>query len=579
MNKILTSTEENFPRDTLDPLCGPLVEAILYLGKKLKLHRHICTTSSLPPCETDLTAVVSQDPPKGWHFLSLEAGEAEALSGLKKCVVGQRKCTVIKCNSAEFVRSLLGAMVSLRHHLPIVGLLPMDQIAFLELVHSWNTNLTSAEFEWRWDVKNVSRVLRRRLAENYAYAAFGFLVRLPSKCRDRLRFSDKFPVDTLTLRPGVDVSPAELDGIEGAIVTYSPIPQTPVSEHFVYYKGNCPELESTIRKHLKQTPSSARLEYCVRPSNEQRRAMTAPIEVLNKAGLEVDRPLGQAAYGSAAIILVPMHFAIHPPKVSLDQLVNFGGEMSKIKAVTNVFEENGEKLLTFYFQPILYAIIMAFRKNAYGDRLAFLGLMQKQLLRKWKGAELSGEFLAGGKRRFEPQYYFAEEELVGTSLSKLTKSRLSHCKIRRRALGANGIVQDRATHRYPGYSVSHALRKTLVGLDADFLLREVSEHHWTSLAAAANEWESLYRESYSEWISESNKHPEILRNLLAAQCRDAWKGKEDELSDLALDTVDLSTKQTSRLLRNAVENAQRLLLSGREPLTIVVRKRSELINL
>ncbi|MEP6672680.1 MAG: hypothetical protein ABJF10_26180, partial [Chthoniobacter sp.] len=516
---------------------------------------------------------------KGWHFFSLQAGEHEVLSGFEKRLVGERRCTVIHFDSEEFLCRLSKKIVSLRLHLPIIGLFPMDQLAFLASVQIWNPKTAEERFEWQWDVRDVNRVLLRRLAENCAYAAFGFLVRLSSRCRSKLGFSDKFPIDTLTLRPGVAVSPGNLEGIQGAIITYTPIPQTPVSEDFVRYKGSTSKLESMLRDQLKQHSSATRFEYCVRPSKEQRRAMTLPDKVVENVGLKVIRRSGEATDGSAAVISVPLCFAMHPPNVSLDQLLRYGEEMLKAKRIADVIVESGEEFLVFCFEPILYAIIKAFRRNAYGDRIAFLGLVQKQLQRKWEGVQSTGEFLSGGKRRFEPQFYFTEEELAAKDLSEVTKRRLSHCRIPSRAMSDNGVIQDKATHRYPGYSGTPTLYKTLVGLDADFLLRGVSEHHWASLVPAADEWKNLYGKAYADWLSTSYKNPELLRNLLSAECRTSWKENEDELRDLAFTTVDLLKERASRILRNAVENAQRLVMSGRQPSAIVVRKKSELIHL
>jgi len=224
--------------------------------------------------------------------------------------------------------------------------------------------------------------------------------------------------------------------------------------------------------------------------------------------------------------------------------------------------------LVFHCPSLLKQIEKAFRKNRYSDQIFFV--------KRWNSLmrRVLGDFDYDSEMWFddvlplwpgqEPIIYFSDAALAGRDQTPLTLARLKFAGRLSMAASAQG------------YNAIDCLKATYCNYDADFLLREISPQGWENLKPSIDIWKRTLLELILEKYAASGggkRGLSVGENRILAAVPYPRKYVLERLEDLkewTLSAIPFFLRNSERILRHAVENAQRFVLAGKNPVAVVV---------
>lgn len=133
---------------------------------------------------------------------------------------------------------------------------------------------------------------------------------------------------------------------------------------------------------------------------------------------------------------------------------------------------------------------------------------------------------------------------------------------------------------YPGYDREVALRKTYANFDADFLIRKIDPRSWLSIQRFVRSFTALCNDAILKtYFPGPTPSPWRFRNTIPEKFRakDLLNKYEDSLPSWGAEALP-RFQPFPRVLRRAVENAQRFVLAGLPPSAVVVCTQEELMR-
>jgi len=300
----------------------------------------------------------------------------------------------------------------------------------------------------------------------------------------------------------------------------------------------------------------------------------------------------QNGEGTRKVVIMPRHFLTDN---SLSPVKGMGSHLRKFAeryepGVHEVlFDIGNSKVSGFVLNipELLEAIRAVFRSNFYGDRHRDLLLSQQALrihnlaTREGKDVVIAG-YLEQVYSLSGPYYYFSPGDFSDPPPE--VKVRLDHRDRILNARVAHGseLFENPDGPVRPGqYSEDAAFLALLTDFDADFLLSAIDEKVRAAIDKAATDWaemvEKIVIKNY--WVEKTGR-PNMQRITKALP--ESWRNSVNKYEDVIVGAVDKALvtflDNRKRVVRAAIETAQRLALAHFEPATIVIEDEESILR-
>ncbi len=498
-----------------------------------------------------------------WRYVIVTAGDPGRCEAATAFLTqGISRPEHYPCDPAEFLDRLESAFYHIRVTRNIRGLFLCGQRADGYIGRKFDN---SPIFQWHVDEKLVLEALKTNLLRFWIFAAGGLCFDLSPNLPMCIPFSDRISMDTLTIRPRLRVE-KNPENPEEAKAFFSLIPEI-VDALRIPSKKTPAKLEKEFRAQFKNHYKRlGKFEYIVRPTAEDRLNVKAPPYLL-----QVEKN-ADPYISPIAVISIPRQFLMPRPPMELESLA----------ALARLHCQDGGTVrasgkLVFHCPRVLKEIEKAFRRNNYSDQMFFV--------KRWNSLmrRVLGDFDYDSEMWFddvlplwpgqEPIIYFSGAALTGRDQTPSTLARLKF---------AGRLTMDEST---PPYSAIDCLHGTYSNYDADFLLREISPKGWEDLGSSIDSWNEalagLIVEKYGASGIAKNRLGASVKRILATIRDDrseCAKSRLEEVKEWTMDALPLFLRSSNRILRHAVENAQRFVLAGKDPVAVVVRKEADILR-
>jgi hypothetical protein len=499
----------------------------------------------------------------GWRYVVVKAGDPGACEAATAILTkGISRPEDSTCDSAEFLDRLESAFYHIRITQNIRGLFLCGQKAEGYISRKFDE---SPVFQWHVDKHSVLTALKSHLSRFWIFAAGGLCFDLAPKIPWCIPYYDRISMDILPIRPRllVEQNPENPDEAKvffkliPQVVDFLCIPSTEIPSKLEK------EFRARFKDHYKQL---GKFEYIVRPTPEDRLSVKAPRHLL--------QPGAQASpyISPIAVISIPRQFLMPLSSMGLEDMAALAQKHRPDGGAVRVLGN-----LVFHCPRVLKEIEKAFRKNKYSDRICFVtrwnSLMRRTLGDSdWDSEEWFDDVLPLWPGQ-KPIFYFSDAALEGRDQTPSTLARLKF---------AARLPMVASTQPY---NAIDCLQWTYSNYDADFLLREISDRGWKDMEPFIKIWKrtllGLIIEKYGiagdydEGLSPSEKR------ILAAvpkHRREYAKERLEELKEWTMSAILPFLKSSERILRHAVENAQRFVLAGKSPEAVVVLSEEEVLQ-
>jgi len=387
-----------------------------------------------------------------------------------------------------------------------------------------NSESDSAIFQWHINEEMVTHILKIQLLRFWIFGLIGMCFELPPGLSKAIPYKQRISMDRILIRPKITVA-RDRKNPDQSTVRFALLPE------IVFPLKKLPNAEAnslakTIRGLLRsQYKKLAAYEYAVRPTSG--RGFRLP--VLDQLA-QIDSSNSILENSSTALALVPRHFFTSEPPLSLPDMQSLAMTQCPNGGIKRV---SGK--LIFNCPRLIVLIEEAYRANRYAS--------QVEARRKWNGIIRR----VIGDSDYEPWTWF--DDLLP-------------------------FWPGQQPYEYADDTATENLKQTYWNYDADFLLREISNEGWKLLLTEAESWGYEYKTIIGE---KGRDFPRIIASL-PRDLRQTASNRQDDLKDWWADALLRFNHDSTRIFRNAVENAQRYVLAEQAPLAIVVRTEEELVR-
>jgi hypothetical protein len=555
-----------------------------------------------------------------YHFVSLAAGPKDICDRLlAQLEVAPKKIESYRHNSPRsFLEELESSIFRLRQKRSCIGLLPCWFELYNE-VNGLGEELEPRPFVWENTAALVKEWLSRRAVVQAYFAAQGFLLESNRHLWSKLPFQDECDFQTVQVRPKVET----VEGSAAADIVRLRVEPLPEIHHFVDVKwqGSPEAIAGAVREQLKRERPTARRRYSTRLPDEVtlRSSIFLPNTYFAKPG-DVSKE------SSIGVVVLPRHTFSPPLPIDLETLAEvakYGSgifsaplqiRLTPLSERLRDFQRAGESAFSKFersvnepgaaansgasddsaLSPVLWifhsdalasALMEAVGSKRYAYEIAKLRAWQSELIEtsarddrdtacEWMinfmglswcisnyvDADAESELVEARARRVQSTYAGGKQTLVEAS----------NREYRRR------ISEDILWGRLPpgserGVSESEAtLRRLLRDFDADFLLRHLAPERRVQVNADAHAWCETIRAILVRefWDSTGGRlNQEKVHRLFRGE-RKSWKTDPETLAEVCSELLNMFVSRRVRIIRTAIENAQRCALVGLHPYPI-----------
>lgn len=487
----------------------------------------------------------------GWSFHVFCAGKRSISQRvITRLFPGQgAKVHHWKCES--FFQQLEGLVYQLRVTCNLHGLcLAWGHVPSL----SAGAEIGCEHVEWHVTPNQIRSQVRRRLAASALLAHRGYVLALRWRLFRGVANCERLSIKVPAPRSRVSMRNCEgKDGMDELIYLFLP----ELGYRLDVNAGATADLTQALRDPRR----APRFEYAVR-LNLRQPTTSFPRAILR--GEFSGEPTESVPVG---LISLPRQFLMPAPPGELTGLARLA--RARVPAQRILLDRGDGESPAFLFScpKLLHAIEQAFRRNDYGEAVAVLRSWRANLIARYWEGEDSPPYgwqwdLICELPDILPPFHFTDEELAAPEISPHTRSKMLASPL----------------PGFPGYDRNATLRKLYTELDADFLLRHLDEDDWIELKNAEEQFCELCREEIAAVFWPKAK-PLLsnFRDCVPFDVRDlAWR-YEDDLPPWGAEALQLF-RPFPRVLRHAVETAQRFVLEGRTPVAAAICTQQELIR-
>ena len=495
-----------------------------------------------------------------WSFIILHAANIPPLAAASSPLT-PRISKVIGVRHDAFLNELESLLYSLRNRENLLGL-----CCGFESFQDYRTEEMYQEppppIAWSINEKPIQDAVAWRQLESCLYGLAGVAFELTAKVRSSISKSERFTIGPIELRPRITVKPEE-DG-KTALVEYALLPE--VKYRFrTKMRGTVQQVESGLRKILRERGQRAVLEYSVRVAEDQTRT-AYPTELASYDWRE-------SATQRVAVVSVPRQWLMERPYLPLSQIVKMARAASEVSSRPKLAGVKQERLLLFHAPLLLEAIRQAFQANRYGDWVEELLLGDHRL----------GNVPPSGVQRMTgylgPPYYFTPEELVGPIHDVCTMGRLAECAMAYAEVLKTADRHNIPVDRRPTYDAERVFKSLLTDYDADFLLREIDDPTWQKLRSLTKGWGELWMKVISEsYWAESRIDDGLVFLAIRRSLRPAAGKMREQVHGWTSDALPLFVGGACRILRHAIETMQRFVAADLPLVCAAVRTEKSLLR-
>ena len=504
----------------------------------------------------------------GWEYIALTKGRDDKVKALVDHLVEDRRHVVVSVKARIFVRHLESVLSSFLVGLNWRGILPtLDGL--LEAGIAWRARQLHS-FSWHSNERKALAGTRDRIVDFQIRAAGGYLLTLTSNAQRRVPNDELFPLFSSTTRARIEGQKGRLNEEHG--VAYYPFPNFPLPAADTARELN------RMRKLLASNSKTVGFDYAVRL-----RAGQMPwLRFSEKLLTSKKRKEGNAP--KVGVVSLPRQF-LFPEGFGLHARSTLSNEGT----IGNTTHQ-GSPALVFHSPQLLQSVRDAFNENRYGDRLSQIEGFDKWW-RHLSHGPTTPSVIPGSQRRefgrndrlFETAFHFSDEELRGGPLDASARHRLNSSFIPEVIAVERGRLEMRSeTCVFPGYRRDEVFLRMFKALDADFLLREISDRNWNLLRTEVEQWKAavhaVIRSAFflRQGPIERVDTKAALRTL-HSHFRSEQTPFEADLTSWTNDALN-RFESSGRILRRALENAQRLSLDGHEPRALVILTHQEILS-
>lgn len=514
--------------------------------------------------ESKSARILAESFPLEWSFYVFHSGQNAVIEPLINRIIGTRRAESHSWKWDSFCSKLESLIYQLRVTCNLYGLCP----SFQELIKKLSgRHRKQCHFEAHWIPSQVHASLLLKMAQFATLAHAGYLFALNLHLADEITKTERIPLRISMPRQQVSIKE---DGSEMRVLRYLVLPE------LGYDLKTGADVAERLMAALRQKRLAPSFEYSVRL--DQGQATTSfPKSLLkwSKGDIEIER-------AHVALIGLPRQFLTPPPPIPIADLAKLASKRDETNPMTLATEGKHARTLCFSCPTLIDAIKEAFENNEYGDSIAALQGWKK---RTASNAGNPGQppfgwlwDLVVGFPEIAPPFHFSDQELHGKILSPATLKRLNQSPVPELAVTVEGGVLRSDKNRYPGYDRQRMLENIYAELDADFLLRKIRDKTWSSLVTATTTLESLGREIIqAAYFPEKRLEIEKITEAIPRRLRELREKNSAELPSWAYEAYQ-HFKPFPRVLRRAVECAQRLVLAGLPPAAVAICPEEELLR-
>lgn len=482
------------------------------------------TTAAAPPGRFTTTEHL-QTFPVEWRFFVLHTGTESPFVDVP--VLNSRVVRTAAVEPDEFLETLERIICHLRIHVNLIGLFPSFSDAEMP-GRNLQTPRTGKPLFWALEEKDIEKAACWRLVMYYVYALEGMVFRLSSRMRRQIPEKETIRSGTLELLPRVRVRVHPLTRRK-VIVDYQPVPQ--IGYEYVTDRERVTPTDS--QKELRKRRRAQRqiyFEYSTR---------LLPGQVTSAFPTSLYRARPNPEGTRIAVVSVPRQFLMEAPALPLRHLAGIAAQMSKpVARFDGTHLAGGHPALAYFSPQLLSAVEKAFRDGRYAARIERI--------------------------REVDELYRGELFQVLRNLPPQSTPNLG--------------LPPRAS-----YQASEPLVTTFEALlkrsDADFLLREIDEAAWDELTKSVQAWSAACSEVIAtHYWKGSHIRSQLVWQAIPSHLREEANKRPEAVKDWTMEALAQFAKSSSRILRHAVETAQRLVLSNLPPLCIAIRTEASVLR-
>ncbi|MFZ4776080.1 MAG: hypothetical protein ACOYM3_11980 [Terrimicrobiaceae bacterium] len=501
-------------------------------------------------------------------FCVLQSGnKAECAELLGKLFPGEAPYKTIPADEAiGFFDELSGICCRLRERWSCIGLFPSIWELYNDIAH-WRNDRFLASFVWEIDSQEIANLMKVSRVAQDCFAVHGTLLSLSPSLWRTLPFYEEADFRTLTVRPKIEVlrGGPQSTGFELKI---QPLPEVEFPGT-VTWRGDPDKLPNACRN-----ASPVRFRYSARSVGEN---SNAPAICLNPSISIVGR-----------VVLLPRHYLSRKPVLPLDllSLISKNTQRAIFREVID-FNNNRTPFLILYIPELLAAILKVFQSNFYGDRHRELLAANLKICHHFfttrKGRN---RFMAGYMQHLDPfagpYYHFGVSDPQQYSGNE--KERLRHRAI---------VMEEKVERGYEPcenpnmpcpadvYCEDEAFKALLTDFDADFLLAGFDQETREVFEIIAAEWAECVKKAITEkyWDATTGKlDMQRIHQSLPENWRKSFGDFKDEIHTAVPCALTDFCNNSKRVIRTAIETAQRLTLAGYPPATIVIEDENAILK-
>jgi len=514
---------------------------------------------------------------EGVSFCILQSGSSEACEDLVKLLFPKNEPfqLIPVDETLDFFEQLAGIFYRLRVRWSCIGLFPCVWEMYNEMA-VWEETYFADWFVWETSRDEIEGCTRAaRVAQNYL-ASNGTLFSLTPSLWQELPYHEEADFRTLTVRPRVDVIRHDPKRNEVEL-SIRPLPEFGYTVTKIW-KGDPEELAKLYRE-----AGPTRFHYSARPFGESKGESPTEPESLKTSDIPDISNVRR-------VLLVTRHFLSYKPVVPLETIRDLAARNDP-----GVFRERvqlGDREISFLvlnMPKLLEAIRVVFRSNFYGDRHWELLYSQMKLCTHnfltSKGRDV---LIAGIMQHMQefagPYYYFSALDLTDSQASREVMTRRKHRETALEGKAEMGF-EPRENPNLPGEAFEYREDATFLALlsdfDADFLLAGLGMEVRERIDQTAFKWAEAVADVVIKkyWNADTGK-PDMA--LLVRAMPESWRTSsnsfEDEIVSAAVEALNIFRDNRKRVIRTAIETAQRLVLSGFAPATIAVEDETSILK-
>lgn len=510
------------------------------------------------------------------EFCVIQEGDLDACSELLKFLFtdGQQFKSIQTEEKFGFFEQLGNICYRLRERWSCIGLFPCVWELYDDVAR-WEKDLSLDCFVWESGREMIQKMMKlARVTQEY-FAVNGVLFSLTPSLWGEVPFRDESNFRTLTTRPKIEVLHWDSERFEVELM-FNPVPEFGYTRT-IRWRGAPEELVKAYRK-----AGPVRFSYSTRPESKNEGGTSQEPKVLMPEELPRLKNIKR-------VVLMPRHILSNIPPLPLIEISRLSTQVkSGIDRFPNDSDDPKNQFLVVRIPRLLEEIRTIFRSNYYGDLHREMYNSQADICRhNFETRRGSRSVLMSGIMHqidplAGPYYFFEASDFANLERSPQVLNRLLHHQevIKQRNSGEMEPGMNPSFPSKPGeYNEAAAFLALLTDFDADFLLMGLRPEFRAELDEIATEWADLVKNAVLDkyWNGKSGRPDRTrIQWLVPESLRSAFNDAEhpsrvhDAVASAVVDALRTFCEGKKRVIRTAIETAQRLALAGFEPATIVV---------